>query len=79
MMALLSRAAGSAVRIAGSKDPAAGFANDFLGGLLGDAAKPADPSAQPAKPTAAGSDPLGSSLPTTSRLGPIGRPTTIRY
>ena len=37
MMSLLSRAAGSAVRIAGSGDPAAGFANDFLSAVVGDA------------------------------------------
>ena len=34
---LLSRAASSALRVAGSGDAAAGFASDFLGGLLGDA------------------------------------------
>ncbi|MDO5290735.1 MAG: LysM peptidoglycan-binding domain-containing protein [Pseudomonadota bacterium] len=34
---LLARAAGSALRVAGSGDPAAGFANDFLTGILGDA------------------------------------------
>ena len=34
---LLSRAASSALRVAGSGDAAAGFASDFLGGIMGDA------------------------------------------
>ena len=53
---LLTRAAGSALRVAGSNDPAAGFASDFLGGVMGEGLgtyKPMD--AQP-KPAA---DPLG--------------------
>lgn len=33
---LLSRATGSALRLVGSNDPAAGFASDFLGGLIQD-------------------------------------------
>ena len=36
MLKLLSRAASSAVKVVGSNDPAAGFASDFLGGVLGD-------------------------------------------
>ena len=36
-MRLLSRAAGTALRVAGSSDPAAGFASDFLSGVMGDA------------------------------------------
>uniref|UniRef100_UPI0027BA8A80 zincin-like metallopeptidase toxin domain-containing protein n=1 Tax=Acidovorax sp. TaxID=1872122 RepID=UPI0027BA8A80 len=36
MLRLIGRAASSAVKVAGSNDPAAGFASDFLGGVLGD-------------------------------------------
>jgi hypothetical protein len=36
LLRLIGRAASSAVRIAGSDDPAAGFAGDFLGGVLGE-------------------------------------------
>ena len=55
MMGLFSRAAGSAVRIAGSGDPAAGFANDFLSGVMGDAVQ-SETQSGPAKPA---DDPLG--------------------
>ena len=55
MMGLFSRAAGSAVRIAGSGDPAAGFANDFLSGVMGDAVQ-SETQSGPAKPP---DDPLG--------------------
>ena len=50
-MRLLSRATTSAMRIVGSNDPAAGFANDFLGGIVGDALEN--------EITQAGTDPLG--------------------
>ncbi len=36
MLRLIGRAASSAVKVAGSNDPAAGFASDFLGEVLGD-------------------------------------------
>ena len=36
MLRLIGRAASSAVRVAGSNDPAAGFAGEFLGSVLGD-------------------------------------------
>ena len=36
MLRLIGRAASSAVKVAGSNDPAAGFASDFLGGVLGE-------------------------------------------
>jgi hypothetical protein len=36
MLRLLGRAASSAVKVAGSNDPAAGFASDFLGEVLGE-------------------------------------------
>ena len=36
MLRLIGRAASSAVRVAGSNDPAAGFASDFLGEVLGE-------------------------------------------
>ncbi len=36
MLKLLSRAASSAVKVVGSNDPAAGFASDFLGEVLGE-------------------------------------------
>ena len=55
MMSLLSRAAGTAVRIAGSGDPAAGFASDFLGGVMGDSVQTEVQSGS-VKPPA---DPLG--------------------
>jgi hypothetical protein len=51
---LLARATGSALRIVGSEDPAAGFAGDFLSGVLGEAlADEVDGAAQ------AATDPLG--------------------
>ena len=55
---LLSRATGSALRLAGSNDPAAGFASDFLGGLMRDALiseAPQDAGGEPESPA----DPLG--------------------
>ncbi|WP_211297617.1 LysM peptidoglycan-binding domain-containing protein [Ottowia oryzae] len=50
---LLSRAAGSALRVVGTNDPSAGFARDFLGGLMQDAAashRPADQVDEAASP-----------------------------
>ena len=46
MLRLIGRAASSAVRVAGSNDPAAGFASDFLGGVLGDGLRGAQEQSQ---------------------------------
>ena len=57
-MRLLSRATGSALRIAGSADPAAGFASDFLGGLMHDGLAAHQPNTDAAG-SAPPADPLG--------------------
>ena len=55
---LLSRATGSAMRLAGSKDPASGFASDFLGGLMHDGLAAHQPNTD-AVGSAPPADPLG--------------------
>ncbi|MFT3777550.1 MAG: hypothetical protein QM772_04590 [Ottowia sp.] len=58
LLRLFSRAAGSALRVVGSNDPAAGFASDFLAGALAEVPTQ-DVQGEPNQAAQAEADPLG--------------------
>ena len=77
MMRLLSRAAGSALRIVGTGDPAAGFASDFLSATLGEAQQAQDAGNRTAETDTPDSAAPGERAPSTAEgLAPTA-PTSV--